>query len=133
MKQNDHCLRIIVAGIAALIPIAVLAVEPPINVRGTITRIDGNTLEIKQQDGKLDKVRLAENAKIASVAKASLSDIKPGTFIGTAATPRTDGTLQAIEVPYLSRIDARDRRREPCVGPCPKKQHDQWNGSAKTR
>ena len=98
MKQNDHCLRIIVAGIAALIPIAVLAVEPPINVRGTITRIDGNTLEIKQQDGKLDKVRLAENAKIASVAKASLSDIKPGTFIGTAATPRTDGTLQAIEV-----------------------------------
>ena len=30
--------------------------------------------------------------------QASLSDIKPGSFIGTAATPRTDGTLQAIEI-----------------------------------
>ena len=44
------------------------------------------------------KVHLADNAKIVSVAKASLSDIKPGSFIGTAATPRTDGTLQAIEI-----------------------------------
>jgi hypothetical protein len=68
------------------------------NIRGTITRIDGNTLEIKDRDGKSDKVRLAENAKIAAVTKADLSDIKPGSFIGTAATPRTDGTLQAIEV-----------------------------------
>jgi hypothetical protein len=41
---------------------------------------------------------LADNAKIVSVAKASLSDIKPGSFIGTAATPGTNGKLQAIEV-----------------------------------
>src|SRR5258705_2259575 len=41
---------------------------------------------------------LADNAKIVSVAKASLSDIKPGSFIGTAATRGTDGKLQAIEV-----------------------------------
>ena len=68
------------------------------NVRGTITRVDGNTLEVNERDGKSAKVRLVDNAKIASVAKASLSDIKPGSFIGTAATPKTDGTLQAIEI-----------------------------------
>jgi len=50
------------------------------NVRGIITHIDGNTLEIKKRDGKTDKVRLAPNAKIASVAQASLSDIKPGLY-----------------------------------------------------
>lgn len=97
-KHNRRCLEIVVAGILALGPVAAFAAGPATNVRGTITRIDGNTLEIKQRDGKSDTVRLAENAKIASVAKASLSDIKPGSFIGTAATPRTDGTLQAIEV-----------------------------------
>jgi hypothetical protein len=98
MKQNRRWLKMVVAGIVALGPFAALASEPAMNVRGTITRIDGNTFEIKERDGKSDKVRLAENAKIASVAKGNLSDIKPGSFIGTAATPRTDGTLQAIEV-----------------------------------
>ena len=94
------------------------------NVRGTITRVDGNTLEVNERDGKSAKVRLVDNAKIASVAKASLSDIKPGSFIGTAATPKTDGTLQAIEIHIFPEVDARDRRRKPRVGPCPKKQHD---------
>ena len=98
MKQNRRCLKIVVAVIVALTPVAVLALEPAMNVRGTITRIDSNTLEIKERDGTSEKVRLAENAKIAAVAKANLSDIQPGSFIGTAATPRTDGTLQAIEV-----------------------------------
>ena len=92
MKQNRRCLKIVVAGIVALTPVAVLALEPAMNVRGTITRIDSNTLEIKERDGTSEKVRLAENAKIAAVAKANLSDIQPGSFIGTA------GTLQAIEV-----------------------------------
>jgi hypothetical protein len=98
MKQNRRCLKIVVTGIVALTPVAVLALEPAMNARGTITRIDSNTLEIKERDGTSEKVRLAENAKIAAVAKANLSDIQPGSFIGTAGTPRTDGTLQAIEV-----------------------------------
>ena len=79
-------------------PVAVLAIGASMNVRGSITRVDGNTLEITQRDGSATKVRLADNLKIATVTKASLSDIKPGSFIGTAATPRTDGTLQAIEI-----------------------------------
>jgi hypothetical protein len=74
------------------------AAGPSANVRGTITSVDGNTIEIKERGGGTAKVHLADNAKIVSVAKASLSDIKPGSFIGTAATPRTDGTLQAIEI-----------------------------------
>jgi hypothetical protein len=77
---------------------AALAASPPMNVRGTIAQVDGNTIDIKERDGGTAKIHLADNAKIVSVAKASLSDIKPGSFIGTAATPGTDGKLQAIEV-----------------------------------
>ena len=77
---------------------AALAASPPMNVRGTIAQVDGNTIDIKERDGGVAKVHLADNAKIVSVAKASPSDIKPGSFIGTAATPGTDGKLQAIEV-----------------------------------
>jgi len=85
------------AGIFAL-SVAALAASPLMNVRGTIAQVDGNTIDIKERDGGAAKIRLADNAKIVSVAKASLSDIKPGSFIGTAATPGTDGKLQAIEV-----------------------------------
>jgi hypothetical protein len=98
MKHGRSSIKIVIAGMIALSPVAGFAAGPSMNVRGTITRVDGNTLEINERDGKTAKVQLADNAKIASVAKASLSDIKPGSFIGTAATPRTDGTLQAIEI-----------------------------------
>jgi hypothetical protein len=85
------------AGIFALSVVA-LAASPLMNVRGTIAQVDGNSIDVKERDGEVAKIHLADNAKIVSVAKASLSDIKPGSFIGTAATPRTDGKLQAIEV-----------------------------------
>lgn len=101
MKQNLRNVRnvtVVIAGIIALSPVAILAAGTSKNVRGTITHVVGDTLEINQRDGKSDKVRLGDNAKIASVAAASLSDVKPGSFIGTAATPTTDGTLQAIEI-----------------------------------
>jgi hypothetical protein len=97
MKHRNN-FALAIAGLVALAPVATLAVGPPTNVRGTIVRVDGDTIEIKERGGAPAKVHLASNAKIASVAKATLSDIKPGAFIGTAATPRTDGTLQAIEV-----------------------------------
>jgi hypothetical protein len=99
MKQRGwNALLFATAGILALCPIISQAVGPPVNVRGTITSVDGNTIEIKERGGEAAKVRLADNAKIVTVEKANLSDIRPGTFIGTAATPKTDGTLQAIEI-----------------------------------
>ena len=85
-------------GTFALSVAAALAASPPMNVRGTIAQVDGNTVDINENGGGVTKIHLADNAKIVSVAKASLSDIKPGSFIGTAATPTADGNLQAIEV-----------------------------------
>lgn len=82
----------------AISSLPALAAGPALNVRGTITGVDGNTLNIKERNGSSAVVRLADNAAVVSVAKASVSDIKPGSYIGTAATPRTDGTLQAIEI-----------------------------------
>jgi hypothetical protein len=86
------------AAMLALSTIAASAVGRPTNLRGTIISVQGDTINIKERDGGSAQVHLASAAKIVSVAKATLSDIKPGDFIGTAATPRTDGTLQAIEV-----------------------------------
>src|SRR5258705_7781653 len=41
--------------------------SPPMNVRGTIAQVDGNTIDIKERDGGVAKIHLADNAKIVSV------------------------------------------------------------------
>ena len=98
MKRTIGIAILAAAGMIALVPLAARTAPSAMNVRGTIASVDGNTLEIKARGGGTEKVRLAADAKVMTVAPASLSDIQPGKFIGTAATPRTDGTLQAIEI-----------------------------------
>ncbi len=67
-------------------------------VRATIEQVQGDTLMVKTREGSALKVVLAANAPVAAVVKASLSDIKPGTYVGIASMPQPDGSLKALEV-----------------------------------
>jgi hypothetical protein len=67
-------------------------------VRGTIERVEGQTLVVKSRDGAELKIVLADNAPIAGIVKASLSDIKPGSFVGVTGMPQADGSQKAVEV-----------------------------------
>jgi hypothetical protein len=69
---------------------------PPVRIRGTIEKVDGNTLTVKARDGKTETIKLADNARITAMVKASLADIKVGTFIGVTAMPQPDGSQKAI-------------------------------------
>jgi hypothetical protein len=78
---------------------AVLAQEaPPIRVRGTIERVDGPIYVVKNRDGAELKLTLADEPQIAGIVKASLSDIKQGSFVGVTAMPQADGSQTAVEV-----------------------------------
>jgi len=67
-------------------------------VRGTIAKADGNVLSLKPNDGAEVKLTLTDNAMIVAVVKASMADIKEGTFLGSAAMPQPDGSQKALEV-----------------------------------
>jgi hypothetical protein len=67
-------------------------------LRGTIDKVDGNTLLIKARDGAQLTLTLADKAQVVSVVKASLADIKEGAFIGSGAMPQADGSQKALEV-----------------------------------
>jgi Domain of unknown function (DUF5666) len=69
---------------------------PPLRVRGTIEKVDGQTLTVKARDGTEYTVKLADNARITAMVKASLADIKPGSFIGVTGMPQPDGSQKAI-------------------------------------
>jgi Domain of unknown function (DUF5666) len=71
---------------------------PPVRIRGTIERVDGTTCVVKARDGAALKVMVTDNAQIAGIIKASLSDIKQNSFVGVTAMPQPDGSLNAVEV-----------------------------------
>ena len=76
----------------------VWAQQPPNRVRGTIEKIDGNTLTVKARDGANLIIKLADNARVSALVKASLADIKVDSFIGVAGIPEADGSVKAFSV-----------------------------------
>jgi hypothetical protein len=79
---------------------AVSAQQPQTQrVRGTIEKVDGNTLLIKSAPGGAPvTLTLADNAVVVGVLKATVADIKEGSYIGSGALPQPDGTQKAVEV-----------------------------------
>ncbi len=70
----------------------------PERIRGVIETISGDALGIKDRDGDDVTVTLAPNARVVGAKTATISDIKPGSYVGSAAVPQPDGTLKAQEV-----------------------------------
>ena len=67
-------------------------------VRGTIEDVEGQTLVVKSRDGSDVKVALSDNAAVVGITNASISDIKPGSFVGVTGMPQADGSQKAVEV-----------------------------------
>jgi hypothetical protein len=67
-------------------------------VRATIEKVDGSTLYVKTRDGEDLKITLADKPLFVAIVPATLADLKPGSFVGSGATPGPDGNLVAIEV-----------------------------------
>jgi len=74
------------------------ATAQTLRVRGTIEKADGNVLTLKSSDGAQLKLTLTDDARIVAVVKASMADIREGTFLGSAAMPQADGSQKALEV-----------------------------------
>jgi len=84
---------------AALLSGAAWAQEAPMTItRGTIGSVTGQTLETKARNGQTVPVALTAKTKFLVAETASLSDVKPNSYVGIAAAPLPDGTLKALEV-----------------------------------
>jgi hypothetical protein len=91
-------IRAVIAILAAAVSWQAAAQAQGVRVRGTIEKLDGNVLSVKSNEGEAMKIALAGDARVVGVVKATLADIKPGTFIGSAAMPQPDGSQKALEV-----------------------------------
>lgn len=74
------------------------AAPPPVRVRATVTKIDGGVLTVKARDGAEMTLKLADNAPVNEIVKASLSDVKTGAYVAVTGLPQPDGSQKALAV-----------------------------------
>ena len=86
---------------ALLMAVAASAQDSPTRVRGTVESVHGSMLIVKSRDGGSLEIKLAENVAVVAMVKASLADIRPGSFVGATAMPQDDGHWKAVEVRIL--------------------------------
>ena len=72
--------------------------SPTVRIRGTIEAIDASQLAVKSREGSDMKVRLTDNVTVFGVAKTTIAEIKPGSYIGVSAMPEPDGSQRALAV-----------------------------------
>ncbi|MDQ0568249.1 hypothetical protein QFZ42_000083 [Variovorax paradoxus] len=74
------------------------AASEPVRIRGTIVRVDAKTLVVQDRGGEVVSLFRPTDMTVSEVYPIKLSDIRQGSFIGTAAMPQADGTQKALEV-----------------------------------
>jgi hypothetical protein len=86
----------------ALIRLPIFGQNPapsqPARILGTVDSFNGQILSVKSQDGETVSITVPRDLKAMANAKATLADIKPGDFVGSAAEKGPDGKLHAEEV-----------------------------------
>jgi hypothetical protein len=70
----------------------------PTRIRGTVEKLDGQTLTVKSREGQQVTIALAPNVTVAYLVKKSLGDIKAGDFVATTSSKGADGKNHSVEL-----------------------------------
>ncbi|HKO07561.1 MAG TPA: hypothetical protein VJ487_07580 [Alphaproteobacteria bacterium] len=91
---------VLLAAVVACLAVVAAAqtAPPPVRIRGTIAALDDKSIAIATREGPTVTIALGEKFTVSAVKATDISEIKAGTFIGTAAEAGAGGMLQALEV-----------------------------------
>lgn len=98
MKQFARVFMGVLIAAVSAVAFAQTAANPPVRIRGSVEKLDGQTLIVKEKNGQSTTVKLAEKYVVMGIARASVADIGSGKFIGTTTVGERDGALVALEV-----------------------------------
>lgn len=88
---------LLIAAVSTL-AIAQAPANPPVRIRGTVEKIDGQMLTVKANNGQSMSVKMADNFMVMGIAKSSVADVSSGKFIGTTTVGERNGGLVALEI-----------------------------------
>ena len=88
------------SAVALLFAASFAAAQAPqtVRVRATLENVSVPMLTAKARDGAEMKIKLADNAPVNEVVKASLADIKENSYIAVTAMPQPDGSQKAVAI-----------------------------------
>jgi hypothetical protein len=73
--------------------------QDTVRVRGTVERIEGPVYIVKTREGAEVKLVTVEDKPLfVAIVPATMKDIKPGMYVGSAGMMQEDGMQKAIEV-----------------------------------
>lgn len=98
MRTGSLLAAIILASVAFPLAAQNPPAGPPTRIRGTVDRLNGQSLIVKSRDGQVVTVKLAANFAVLGVVSKSVADIKPGDYVASTSVKDPDGRLKAIEV-----------------------------------
>jgi hypothetical protein len=71
---------------------------PPVRVRATIEKVDGNALMVKLNSGQSATIKMPDNVRVLGIEKTTIGDVKAGNYVGVSSMPQTDGSQKAMHV-----------------------------------
>lgn len=90
--------RCLIVLLALACGVAAAQSSRPVRLRATVESYNAPILVIKERGGKVISLTVPEETGVVEVIPTDITSIQPGSFIGTAALPRADGKLEALEV-----------------------------------
>jgi hypothetical protein len=90
-----HGLLAIVGAMISFVQVA--DAQETVRLRGVIEQVEPDSYLIRVNPEKIVSLRLKPNATIAASIKSTISDVKPGLYIGIAAVPQGSAPLRALE------------------------------------
>jgi hypothetical protein len=98
MKHWNLAGRAFAAAIVLTLAVGAAVAQQPGRIRAEIVKADGPALSIKTRDGSVLDVKVADDARVSALVKASLADIKTDSFVGIAGMPQPDGSIEAFSI-----------------------------------
>ena len=78
---------------------AALAQTPkPERIRGDIVSLQGNILTVHRRSGDTVSIEVKPDVQVSALKAISLSEVKPGAYVGAAAITSSDGKMTAASL-----------------------------------
>ncbi len=78
--------------------LAMAQTAPPLRLRATVEKVEPGFITVKERGGEVVKLLLASDLAVTEVYPIDIAEIKADSYVGAAATPGKDGTLDAVQV-----------------------------------